>query len=160
LMLARSGVDVIVAEKDAVPSVKYKGELLQPKSLDIINRLGLYQKVRSDGFPIRTTSITEYKGNRVIGEIQYQYERINHPFNEALMIPHETLKRIIRSHAEQYPSFHFLNPAKCNGFREEGERKKLHLFRIKSWANSKSKRIFLLERKEGYLRFVKALAFS
>ena len=127
MMLARSGIDVIVAEKDAAPSVKYKGELLQPKSLDIMNRLGLYKEVRAAGFPIRTTSITEYEGNRVIGKIQYQYERINHPFNEALMIPHETLKRIIRSHAEQYPYFHFLNPAKFNGFREEGGRKQTAL---------------------------------
>jgi 2-polyprenyl-6-methoxyphenol hydroxylase-like FAD-dependent oxidoreductase len=48
LMLARSGIDVIVAEKDAKPSVKYKGELLQPKSLDIMSRIGLYKVSYSD----------------------------------------------------------------------------------------------------------------
>lgn len=93
LMLARQNIDVIVAEKDAKPSIKYKGELLQPKSLDMMNRLGLYEDVRAAGFPIHTTSITEFDGERVIKEIKYHYAVIDHPFNEALMVPHETLKK-------------------------------------------------------------------
>ncbi|WP_046179114.1 FAD-dependent oxidoreductase [Domibacillus tundrae] len=124
LMLARNGIDVVVAEKDAKPSIKYKGELLQPKSLDMMNRLGIYEAVRTAGFPIHTTSITEYDGSRVMKKIQYHYNVIDHPFNEALMVPHEKLKEIIRNHAEQHPSFHFLNPAKFTEFREPGDIKK------------------------------------
>ncbi|WP_050180382.1 FAD-dependent oxidoreductase [Domibacillus robiginosus] len=120
LMLARNGIDVTVAEKDAKPSVKYKGELLQPKSLELMNRIGLLEEVEAAGFPIRTTSITEYDGSRVLQKIKYHYEKIDHSFNKALMVPHEELKEIIRRCAEAYPSFHFLNPAKFNGFREEG----------------------------------------
>lgn len=124
LMLARQNIDVVVAEKDAKPSIKYKGELLQPKSLDMMNRLGLYEDVRAAGFPIHTTSITEFDGERVIKEIKYHYDVIDHPFNEALMVPHETLKEIILTHAEQHPHFHFLNPAKFTQFREDGDIKK------------------------------------
>ncbi|WP_046175985.1 FAD-dependent oxidoreductase [Domibacillus indicus] len=127
LILARSSIDVIVAEKDPKPSVKYKGELLQPKSLEMMNQLGLYEEVSASGFPIHTTSITEYDRDRVMKKIEYRYDVINHQFNKALMVPHEELKDIIRKRAEQYSHFHFLNPAKFTGFQEAADIKKTAL---------------------------------
>lgn len=67
--------------------LNHRGERLQSKSPGIMNRLDLYKEVQAAGFPVQTTSITEYKDSRIKGEIQYQCERINYLLSEVLMIP-------------------------------------------------------------------------
>ncbi|OLN21185.1 hypothetical protein BTO30_16270 [Domibacillus antri] len=122
--LARNGIDVLVVEKEAKSSIKYKGELLQPKSLEMMDRIELYDDVRKHGFPIHTTGITELSGDQVMKHITYRYSVVDHPFNAALMIPHETLKELIRQKAEQYEHFQYMQPAKFTGFKETGAIKK------------------------------------
>jgi 2-polyprenyl-6-methoxyphenol hydroxylase-like FAD-dependent oxidoreductase len=118
LKLAIQGVQVILAEKNAVPGIKYKGELLQPKSLAILEQLGVLDEVLKHGNPIHRIHLSEYIGSRQY-ETFFDYNIIDHPLHYALMIPHETLKEIILTKAKQYENFTYLVPAKLTGFVDE-----------------------------------------
>ncbi|MBM7648249.1 2-polyprenyl-6-methoxyphenol hydroxylase-like FAD-dependent oxidoreductase [Bacillus ectoiniformans] len=131
LKLAQCEIDVTVIEKDRTPSVKYKGELLQPKSLEILSKIGLYEEVYSRGFPLKTTAIKEIDGDRVLKEITFHYNAVDHPFNYALMVPHETLKSVILEKAKSFPHFHYLRPMKFTGFKEEGVHKRTGMLESK-----------------------------
>ncbi|MTH53952.1 FAD-binding protein [Bacillus mangrovi] len=122
LRLAACGIDVTVAEQAKSGSHSYKGELLQPKSLQIFHSIGLLEKVESRGHRIHSIDIHEMKKNSdgysETGKATMDYGLLSSPFNYSLMIPHEGLKDILLQEARKHPSFHYLQPAKFNGFKE------------------------------------------
>lgn len=109
LKLVQRGISVVVVEKNEVPSVKYKGELLQPRSIEILAQLGLHEEIHAISHRIHTTNIEELSGKR--GRISFQYTILDHPYNYAFMTPHESLKKIILQQAKSYPHFHYINSA-------------------------------------------------
>ncbi|MCD8511545.1 MAG: FAD-dependent monooxygenase [Bacillus sp. (in: Bacteria)] len=112
LKLVKKNIDVIVLEKDSQASMKYKGELLQPKSLELLSRLHVYETVEQHGFPIYETSILEKGVFNNNYKVSFNYGVLYHPFNFAMMVPHEKLKSILLKEAKKYPSFTYLKPAK------------------------------------------------
>ncbi|WP_175986948.1 NAD(P)/FAD-dependent oxidoreductase [Bacillus sp. Marseille-Q1617] len=108
LKLAHCGVDVTVAERLPGPSPIYKGELLQPKSLEILDSLGVIETVFEHGHKISDLELTELKNEKAEPEyslMSYSILPSHYPFS--LMIHHETLKGILLNKAKEYPSFHY-----------------------------------------------------
>lgn len=104
LKLLQHNIDVLVVEKNKVPSTKYKGELLQPKSLDILKDLGVIDQVLKYGKKISRTIIKELDINK---QAEWDYSILDHEFNYAWMIPHEKLKEILLEACLQLnPSFY------------------------------------------------------
>ncbi|MGD6817241.1 FAD-dependent oxidoreductase [Metabacillus sp. 84] len=123
LKLAMCGIDVTVAEQAKSGTHLYKGELLQPKSLEIFKALGLIGKVESCGHRIHRIDIHEMKKRgqlyEEIGHASMDYGMVESVFSYSLMIPHETLKEILLHAAEAYPAFHYLQPARFRGFTDQ-----------------------------------------
>lgn len=118
LSLAKQHVHVIVIEKQNSPKVKYKGELLQPKSLFILERLKVISKVIAAGKKIFSTQVEEVLSNHT-KNVTWDYRILESKYNYALMIPHEKFKKILLKEAEQYEHFTYLNPAKFMAFTDE-----------------------------------------
>ncbi|MCP8967665.1 FAD-dependent monooxygenase [Ectobacillus ponti] len=133
LKLLQQGLAVTLAEKEGKPSVKYKGELLQPKSLELLDGLGLLAEVRQKGYPLYTTAIIEELPHRK-ETIVFRYDLLQSSYNYALMIPHEALKGIILAQAQKYAGFRYLQPAKFLSFGETGPRKRTAVIGMKDGA--------------------------
>ncbi|WP_162595974.1 FAD-dependent monooxygenase [Bacillus sp. CGMCC 1.16541] len=123
LKLAKCGIDVCVAEQLKGTSHSYKGELLQPKSLDIFHRIGILAAVQRSSHKINHIDViklgAEQDNFKKIGQTKMSYNVIDSPFNYACMTPHEELKRVILEEAQKYSTFHYLQPARFQGFNEK-----------------------------------------
>lgn len=120
LRLVMCGIDVTVVEQQKGSSHTYKGELLQPKSLEIFRRLNIEKEIRESGHPLHTISVEEKKYQsgyyEQTGKSKMDYRVISTPYDYGLMIPHEELKEILLSNAVKYPTFHYYQPARFTEF--------------------------------------------
>ncbi|MCA1055941.1 FAD-dependent monooxygenase [Rossellomorea aquimaris] len=118
LKLARCGIDVTIAERLTGPSPVYKGELLQPKSLEILDSLGVIGPVMEEGHKITDLELTELKNLKAKPEhstMSYSILPSDYPFS--LMIHHETLKGILLNEAQSYSTFHYHSQTMCKGIK-------------------------------------------
>ncbi|QST00497.1 FAD-dependent monooxygenase [Pontibacillus sp. ALD_SL1] len=104
--LASRGVNVAVVEQLKAESPQYKGELLQPKTLAILEDLGVIDQVLASGHSFSSLEYIELERQsseqpRKVGESCMDYGLLTTPYNYALMIPHETLKSILLKKANQ-----------------------------------------------------------
>lgn len=96
LKLLQQQVDVVLLEKNTAPSAKYKGELLQPKSLAILKDLGVIERILESGHRIDRTVVKELGLSKLgLQQAELHYGVLKHEFPYALMIPHEQLKQIL-----------------------------------------------------------------
>ncbi|SES25048.1 FAD-dependent oxidoreductase [Salipaludibacillus aurantiacus] len=126
LKLVQADVRVLVVEKAKQPGKIYKGELLQPKSLEIFKEMGIAYQIVEASFSlptIHTYEMTEKKDGTLKEElyIPLHYNRLSSPFPEARMIPHEKLKELVIREAEKYPAFTYWNPATFQTFTVKDE---------------------------------------
>jgi 2-polyprenyl-6-methoxyphenol hydroxylase-like FAD-dependent oxidoreductase len=114
LKLVAQGVNVLVVEKDTEPAIKYKGELLQPKSLLILEKLGIIDQVLAHSYPIHHTHVIEHSSSQphLFTKVTLDYGILHTRYPYAVMIPHETLKQLILEHASQFPHFHMIRPGR------------------------------------------------
>jgi 2-polyprenyl-6-methoxyphenol hydroxylase-like FAD-dependent oxidoreductase len=119
LKLAKCSIDVTVIERLPGPTPVYKGELLQPKSLEIFDELGLLDEVKANGHVIDELNLMEIdKNSGSTDESNMKYDVVPSKYSYSLMIHHEKLKEIIRDAAMEYPSFHYKSNSSCKGFSE------------------------------------------
>jgi 2-polyprenyl-6-methoxyphenol hydroxylase-like FAD-dependent oxidoreductase len=111
LKLARSKIDVLVIEKLEAPSSIYKGELLQPKSMQIFKRLDVLNEIRGNGFSFSRIGFEEGEN-----EFSMDYSILPGDYDYAVMIEHEKLKGILLKQALQYPNFQYLSGAIGKGY--------------------------------------------
>lgn len=128
LKLAKCGVGVTVVEQVKGSPHMYKGELVQPKTLQIFEKNGILENVLDQGHTINKIELIEKnkldrKPNLPIQSMSYNI--LPEPYNYALMIPHETLKKILLEEAEKYPSFKYIQPGRFMGF--EGKKAKVRI---------------------------------
>jgi 2-polyprenyl-6-methoxyphenol hydroxylase-like FAD-dependent oxidoreductase len=119
LKLAKCGVDVTVAERLPGPSPIYKGELLQPKSLEIMDSLGAIESVFEKGHKISDLELAELKNLKAESDhslMSYSNLPSDYPFS--LMIHHETLKGILLNKAKKFPSFHYHPHTVCKEIQD------------------------------------------
>jgi 2-polyprenyl-6-methoxyphenol hydroxylase-like FAD-dependent oxidoreductase len=135
LKLAKCGIDVTVAERLPGPSPIYKGELLQPKSLEIMDSLGVIEPILENGHKISDLELTELKSVKdepAHSLMSYSILPSDYPFS--LMIHHETLKAILLNKAKEYPAFHYHPHTVCKEIKEHKvkleDRKRKETFEI------------------------------
>ncbi|MCP3027598.1 NAD(P)/FAD-dependent oxidoreductase [Halobacillus sp. A5] len=133
--LASRGVHVTIAEQLKSKSHAYKGELLQPKTLAILDRLGVLDPIEASGHIIDQLRFLEI--NRCSNDTpeplqltELNYSRVASRYDHALMVPHETTKDILREKGQEYEEFfHYLPGARFLGF-EKGMAKVRHQKKI------------------------------
>lgn len=114
LKLVKRGIDVVMAEKLPGETPVYKGELLQPKSMQVFEGLGLDNEIRSFANEIRVLDLLELSSSLQVKDRSFMdYSILPGKFNRAFMIQHERLKSIIRNAALQYPHFHYFSGTPC-----------------------------------------------
>ncbi|WP_456272073.1 FAD-dependent oxidoreductase [Bacillus sp. AK031] len=119
LKLAKCGIDVTVIERLPGPTPVYKGELLQPKSLEIFDELGLLETIQKNGHVIEELNLIEIdKNSGTTDESNMKYSVVPGQYSYSLMIHHEKLKEIIRAAALQFSSFHYRSNSSCKGFSD------------------------------------------
>jgi 2-polyprenyl-6-methoxyphenol hydroxylase-like FAD-dependent oxidoreductase len=128
LKLAKCGVGVTVVEQVKGSPHMYKGELVQPKTLQIFEKNGILPKVLQCGHKINRIELIEKKKLNKSNKKPIQsmsYNILPDPYNYALMIPHETLKTILLEEAKKYPSFKYIQPGRFVGF--DGNKAKVRM---------------------------------
>ncbi|MFK8795775.1 FAD-dependent oxidoreductase [Planococcus plakortidis] len=119
LKLARRGFDVVLAERMAVRSPTYKGELLQPKSMQIFDGLDVYDAICDRSNEIKVLDMLELSSTLKVKDQSFMdYSVLPGKYNAAYMIHHEELKTIIRKSACEYDNFHYLKGTACKGYTE------------------------------------------
>jgi 2-polyprenyl-6-methoxyphenol hydroxylase-like FAD-dependent oxidoreductase len=109
LKLAQRGVDVMVAERLAARTPAYKGELLQPKSMQIFDGLGLFEEIRERANEIKVLDMLELSGTLAVKDQSFlDYGVLPGKYNAAYMVHHEELKSILLRNASKYTNFHYL----------------------------------------------------
>ena len=121
--LASCGIDVTVAERLEKADHLYKGELLQPKTLQILDGLGVLSDVLEHGQKLPVIELMELKKQedgslKQAGESLMDYHVIPPPYNYSIMIHHEKLKELLKAKAREYPGFHYLANTVCKEYKE------------------------------------------
>lgn len=120
--LASRGVRVVLAEQLKKESPVYKGELLQPKTLAILDRLGVLEEIKAHGHVIDQLRFQEVHRNKgsapeEINLTELNYGRVSSLYDHSLMVPHEKTKEILRNKCKSYNDFfHYLPGARFVGF--------------------------------------------
>lgn len=119
LKLVRRGFDVVLAERMAVRSPTYKGELLQPKSMQVFDGLGVYDSICDRSNEIKVLDMLELSSTLKVKDQSFMdYSVLPGKYNAAYMIHHEELKTIIREAACEYDNFHYLKGTACKGYTD------------------------------------------
>ncbi|MDN3450824.1 NAD(P)/FAD-dependent oxidoreductase [Planococcus sp. APC 3906] len=120
LKLVQRGVDVVVAERLTNKTPVYKGELLQPKSMQIFDRLGLFDAIHSSANEIKVLDMLELSSSLKVRDQSYMdYSVLPGKYDAAYMIHHEELKKVLRDAAAEYENFHYYSGTACKGFTEK-----------------------------------------
>ncbi|MBM7094520.1 FAD-dependent monooxygenase [Bacillus sp. H-16] len=121
--LARCGVNLLVIEKDVKGGLVYKGELLQPKSLQILDEVDLLDKLLPHSYEL--DKIHTYEVELKSGEApetlyhsRLNYDWLPTKYNHARMAPHEKIRNLLLEKANDYPSFDYWTPAKLVRIKE------------------------------------------
>lgn len=116
LLLAREGVPVTVLEARRDFEREFRGNTLGPSALELIEDLGLLQRLTSlphariSRFAVRTAG-----GPLVFAD--FGRLRTRHPY--VLMLPQARFLEVVAGEARRYPGFRLLMGARVNGLIEE-----------------------------------------
>lgn len=119
LKLANRGVDVVVAERLSNKVPVYKGELLQPKSMQIFDGLGLFDEICSRSNEIKVLDMLELSSSLKVRDQSFMdYSVLPGKYDAAYMVHHEELKSIMLKAASSFPNFHYFSGTACKGYTE------------------------------------------
>ena len=120
LKLVQRGIDVVLAERMAVKAPTYKGELLQPKSMQIFDGLGLYKNICDRSNEIKVLDMLELSSTLQVKDQAFMdYSVLPGKYNAAYMMHHEELKSVILKAACEYGNFHYLKGTACKGYGDQ-----------------------------------------
>src|SRR3954468_5877173 len=119
LLLARAGVDVIVLEKHADFFRDFRGDTVDPSTLDLIDQLWLREQVEAIPHPrLRKLDV-------VINRIRLHaidFGLLNRPNAELALMPQWDLLDLLATEAKQHPSFTLVMNAEVTGVTHRGNR--------------------------------------
>ncbi len=119
LKLAKRGVNVVVAERLTNKPPTYKGELLQPKSMQIFDGLDLFDEVHFRANEIKVLDMLELSSSLKVRDQSYMdYSVLPGKYDAAYMVHHEELKKLLREAASAYSNFNYFNGTACKGFTD------------------------------------------
>ncbi|MCP3775150.1 FAD-dependent monooxygenase [Paenibacillus sp. MZ04-78.2] len=119
MLLAKAGVDVVVLESHDNFDREYRGEVLQPRFLQLLEQVNLRSYIES--FPsskLRKGAL--YYKDRRLGE--FSFDNISEEIPYALWMPQPILLQALYDKAKSLPSFELLFHAAVKELRYEGER--------------------------------------
>ena len=104
LLLVRSGADVVLLEKSPTMDREYRGEILQPGGMQLLDELEVLAGARKRGsYELSRFQLVE--GGRVLMDIDYR--QLPKPFDFLLSMPQQHLIEELLDHCSRYPTFHY-----------------------------------------------------
>ncbi|MCX5176243.1 FAD-dependent monooxygenase [Streptomyces virginiae] len=118
LLLVRSGVRVAVVEKNGAGQREFRGEILQPGAMELLDRLGVLSGARARGAHEHARfRLVEHE--RVLLDIDYRV--LPAPYDHLLSIPQAHVLDELLLHLEKYENFAYLDRRRvCDLVREDG----------------------------------------
>ncbi|WP_020497308.1 FAD-dependent monooxygenase [Sciscionella marina] len=105
LLLLRSGCRVTVVERSRSLAREYRGEILQPGGLAVLDALGVLAPARErGGYELARFRLSE--GSRTLIDIDYR--RLGPPYDYLLSVPQAHLLQALLDACRAYESFHYL----------------------------------------------------
>ncbi|WP_028810375.1 FAD-dependent monooxygenase [Streptomyces flavidovirens] len=118
LLLLKSGVRVAVVERARAHQREFRGEILQPGALALLDRLGVLAGARARGAH-EHTAFRLVEGDRVLLDIDYR--ALPAPHNHLLSIPQAHVLDELLLHCEKYDGFRYLDGRRAGSLlREDG----------------------------------------
>lgn len=121
LLLARAGIEVVVLEKHRDFFRDFRGDTIHPSTLDLLDQLGLLERLNQ----IPHTSVSSLdavvKGVRVT---PVDFSSLRRGARRLVLMPQWDLLDLLSSAAEQLPAFSLLMNAEATGLVREGSQVK------------------------------------
>jgi monooxygenase len=119
LMLLRSGVRVAVVERARSFEREYRGEILQPGGLRVLDELGVLDAARRRG-GYELTAFRLVDRGRTLLDIDYR--RLAGPYNFLLSIPQRHVLEELLAAAQDCAGFQYAGGTRATGLHREGHR--------------------------------------
>jgi monooxygenase len=120
LLLARSGVDVTVVEKSSSLDREYRGEMLQPGGIAVLDGLGVLEPARARGGHVHERFQLFNKGRPVLG---IDYPRLlPAPYNYLLSMPQRHILDELLAAGQRYANFRYLDGSRIAVLVRDGHR--------------------------------------
>jgi 6-methylpretetramide 4-monooxygenase len=112
LLLLRSGSTVAVVERSSSFDRNYRGEILQPGAMTLLDELGVLAPARArGGYPLSRFQLVER--GKVLMDVDYR--QLPEPFNFLLSIPQRHVLEALFDACQAYPGFSYLAGRSVNG---------------------------------------------
>jgi 6-methylpretetramide 4-monooxygenase len=112
LLLLRSGAEVTVIEKSKSFDREYRGEILQPGAMTLLEELGVLAPARARGaYPLSRFQLVEH--GRTLMNVDYR--QLPGPFNFLLSIPQRNVLEALHDACQDSPGFTYLPGRSVNG---------------------------------------------
>jgi len=119
LLLARSGIRVAVVERSRTFERDYRGEILQPGAMTLLDELGILGPARArGGYPLGRFQLIEH--GRVLMNIDYA--QLPKPFDFLLSIPQRHILEELLAACEKEATFTYLPGRSVSTLLTEGKR--------------------------------------
>lgn len=117
LLLLRSGVRVTVVEKSRGFDREYRGEILQPGGLRLLDRLGVLAGARERGaYELRNFRMTDSRRTLM----DFDYGRMPAPYDHLLSLPQRHLLEELLDNCRTHDGFRYLPGHGIRALHEEG----------------------------------------
>lgn len=120
LLLLRSGLSVSVVERSRSHQQEFRGEILQPGAMKILDELGVLEKARARGCH-EHSRFQLMEQDRLLLDIDYR--SLPAPYNHLLSIPQSHLLTELLLHCARFTGFRYVDGCRVGGLiRDEEER--------------------------------------
>jgi 2-polyprenyl-6-methoxyphenol hydroxylase-like FAD-dependent oxidoreductase len=102
LLLARRGADVLVIEGHETFEREYRGEVLQPSTAHLLDRLGLLEYILAHPHSLLEAGKVRLNGREIGG---FSFRKIAPEYPYAIWMPQPVFLRALLAKAEPFPSF-------------------------------------------------------
>ncbi|WP_405872892.1 FAD-dependent monooxygenase [Streptomyces sp. NBC_00005] len=120
LLLLRSGLSVSVVERSRSHQREFRGEILQPGAMKILDELGVLEKARARGCH-EHSRFQLMEQDRLLLDIDYR--SLPAPYNHLLSIPQSHLLTELLLHCARFTGFRYVDGCRVGGLiRDEEER--------------------------------------
>jgi 2-polyprenyl-6-methoxyphenol hydroxylase-like FAD-dependent oxidoreductase len=109
-LLAKSGVDVLVIEKNASLKRDFRGETIAPGSVHLLKKLGLLDKISSDEY-LKVQQMVMYDKEEKL--LHIDFGKFEHEQKYGIDIPQPTILNAILKEAEEFENFMYLKDTSC-----------------------------------------------
>ena len=117
LLLARSGIRVTIVERARSFDRQYRGEILQPGALSLLDGLGVLAGARERG--AREHSVFRVRDRRRI-LMDIDYRRLPAPYNYLLSIPQRNVLEELLRQCRRHENFDYVEGAKVTELLRDG----------------------------------------